>query len=121
VVPPPDGADTALTEGTIRISDECVILEARRGPVLLIWPADRTTWGAAAKAVAFDNYESSGDPESGKTVTVTDGMRVALGGSGGTRDDGETPEEWLADREWVMRPAASCVVDEWWSVGAMTR
>jgi len=38
VVPPQDGADTARTEGTLRIADACVFLDQPGGPSLLVWP-----------------------------------------------------------------------------------
>jgi hypothetical protein len=122
VIEPEDGSDSARNEGTIRITESCVFLERNTRQLLLVWPADRTTWNAERRTVAFKNYESEGDPESGATVSVGNGTHVVVGGSGGTRDaSGQTKEEWLASREWVARPAASCPLDEWWTVGGLTR
>ena len=99
-----------------------MFLVERGDPVLLVWPADRTTWNAQARTITFDNYESRGDPDAGRRVTVGDGMRVVLGGSGGSiAESGTTTEGWVERRQWVARPAASCPLEEWWSVGALTR
>jgi hypothetical protein len=115
VVPPQDGADTARTEGTLRITDACVFLVTTGGPVLLVWPADRTTWNPQARTVAFANFD-------GSTVTVGDGTTVVLGGGGDNDDEsGTTTEAWLARTQWVARPAASCPLDSRWWVGALTR
>jgi hypothetical protein len=59
VVPPQDGADTARTEGTLRITDTCVFLDGPSGPELLVWPADRTTWNAQTRAITFANFDGS--------------------------------------------------------------
>ena len=115
VVPPQDGADTARTEGTLRITDACVFLVTRGGPVLLVWPADRTTWNTQARTIAFANFD-------GRTVTFGDGTRVVVGGSGDSNSDsGTTTEAWLARTPWVARPAPSCPSESWWWVGALTR
>ncbi len=115
VVPPQDGADTARTEGTLRITDTCVFLDGPGGPVLLVWPADRTSWNAQARTIAFSNFD-------GSTVSAGDGTPVVLGGSGGSNDeDGTTSEAWLARTPWVARPADSCPLGSRWWVGALTR
>lgn len=115
VVPPQDGADTARTEGTLRITDACAFLVTPAGPSLLIWPADRTTWNARTRAVSFANFN-------GRTVSAGDGTPVVLGGSGDSSDEsGITTEEWLAQTPWVARPADSCPLDSRWWVGALTR
>jgi hypothetical protein len=115
VVPPQDGADTARTEGTLRVTDSCVFLVTTGGPVLLVWPADRTTWNPQARTVAFANFD-------GSTVSVGDGTPVVLGGGGDNNDEsGTTTEAWLARTQWVARPAPSCPLDSRWWVGALTR
>ena len=115
VVPPQEGADTARTEGELRITDTCVFLATRGGHVLLVWPADRTTWNAQARTIAFSNYD-------GSTVSAGDGTPVVLGGSGDSNEDsGTTTQAWLARTPWVARPAGSCPVASRWWVGALTR
>ena len=115
VVPPQDGADTARTEGTLRITDTCVFLDGPGGPSLLVWPADRTTWNAQTRAITFANFD-------GSTVSAGDGTPVVLGGSGDSNEEGgSTTEAWLARTPWVARPADSCPLDSRWWVGALTR
>ena len=115
VVPPQDGADTARNEGTLRITETCVVLVSNRGPVLLIWPADRTIWNGDARSIAFANYD-------GSTVTATDGASVVVGGSGDSSgESGLTTEEWLAQTLWVEQPAVQCPLDARWWVGALTQ
>lgn len=115
VVPPQGGADTARNEGTLRITETCVVLVTRGGPVLLVWPADRTTWNAEERSIAFANYD-------GSTVTASDGAYVVVGGSGDSNEEsGMTTEAWLARTPWVARPAASCPLEARWWVGALTR
>lgn len=115
VVPPQDGADTARTEGTLRITDTCVFLATSGGDVLLVWPADRTTWNAQARTISFANFD-------GSSVGAGDGTPVVLGGSGDSNEDsGTTTEAWMARTPWVARPADSCPVESRWWVGALTR
>lgn len=115
VVPPQDGADTARTEGTLRITDACVFLDGPGGPVLLVWPADRTSWNAGVRTIAFSNFD-------GSTVSAGDRTPVVLGGGGDSSEEsGTTSQEWLARTPWVAAPAASCPVESWWWVGALTR
>lgn len=115
VVPPQDGADTARTEGTLRITGTCVFLVERGGPVLLVWPVDRTTWNAERGTITFANFD-------GSTVSVGDGTRVVLGGGGDSNDEaGTTTEDWLARTTWVAPPDAACPLDARWWVGALTR
>jgi hypothetical protein len=115
VVPPQDGADTARTEGTLRITSSCVFLVQQGRPVLLVWPADRTTWSAATETIAFANSD-------GSRVSAGNGMRVVLGGGGDSNDEaGTTTEAWLARTTWVARPDPSCPLDARWWVGALSR
>ena len=115
VVPPQGGADTARNEGTLGITETCVVLVTRGGPVVLVWPADRTTWNAEERSITFANYD-------GSTVTASDGAYVVVGGSGDSNEEsGMTTEAWLARTEWVARPDASCPLEARWWVGALTR
>lgn len=111
VVPGEDSADTARTEGTLRITDGCVSLFERGGPVLLLWPADRTTWDPEQKTITFANVD-------GTTATVGDGASVVLGGGGGSSaESGMKIEVWLAQLHWVAPPADGCLLDPYWAVG----
>ena len=85
------------------------------GPVLLVWPADRTTWDAESGTVTFANFD-------GGTASAGDGTRVVLGGGGDSNDEaGTTTEDWLAGMTWVAPPDATCPLDARWWVGALTR
>jgi heat shock protein HslJ len=111
VIPPQDGADTARTEGTLRITDTCVFLEERGGAVLLLWPADRTTWDAEQRTITFANFD-------GTTATVADGQPVVLGGGGGSSaESGVTSGAWVAGMTWVAPPVDGCPLDPYWGVG----
>ena len=113
VIPPQDGADTLRAEGTLRITNTCVYLEwPPRELTLLSWPADRTTWSEASRAITFENVD-------GSVVTVGDGDHVILGGSGGRGKDGISGEEFVKRTEWVAPPASACSLDRWWGVGAV--
>jgi hypothetical protein len=112
VVPPGKaGGDTALTHGTLRITDECVFLEDRDAEQsLLFWSADRVTWSAESHSITFRNVD-------GSTVTLRDGDRVTFGGGGdSTAESGTSGEEWIRRTEWVARPPASCPIDVRWGV-----
>jgi heat shock protein HslJ len=113
VVPPQDGADTARSEGTLRITDACVVLEEADSVMLLVWPADRTRWDPQSQSITFTNFD-------GTIVTASDGDAVALGGGGDSvAEGGITGEEWVRRREWVAPPATACPLDERWDVGAV--
>jgi hypothetical protein len=115
VIPPQDGADTARTEGTLRVTDSCVFLEAPSGDTVLVWPADRTTWSADAATITFKNFD-------GSVVTAHHGDAVVLGGSGDNEEEsGQSSDEWVAGITWVAPPAPTCPLDQRWSVGALER
>lgn len=115
VVPGEDSADTARTEGVMRITDTCTFLAERGGPVLLLWPADRASWDAVGRTITFENFD-------GTTVTVRDEDIVALGGGGGSSSEsGVSVDVWLAQTHWVAQPPASCPLDPYWRVGDVRR
>ena len=115
VVPPQDGADSARTEGTLRITNTCVFLETPREVALLFWPSDRTRWRAEPRTISFTNFD-------GRIVTVRDGDHVVLGGGGDSQaESGVSGEEWLQRMEWVAPPSRSCSLDQRWAVGAVGR
>lgn len=60
--------------------------------------------------------------DDGSTVSAGDGAAVVLGGSGDSSEEsGTTSQDWLARTPWVAPPAATCPVESWWWVGALTR
>jgi hypothetical protein len=113
VVPPQGGSDSARTEGVLEITASCVVLNAAGGPVLILWPADRTAWTAEQQSVEFTNPD-------GVVATAGDGAVVVLGGSGDSNDEtGTTTEAWLARTPWVVPPHDTCPLEERWWVGSL--
>ncbi len=111
VVQAGDSADTARTEGTLRITETCVVLLERGGPVLLLWPANHAAWDSATRTITFDKLD-------GTSVTVGDGESVVLGGGGGTSaESGVAPDVWLVQMTWVVPPRDGCPLDPYFSVG----
>jgi hypothetical protein len=83
------GAQVDGGSGTLRISEDCVVLTPRDGrEVTLVWPSGLTAWEPEAREVVFESFE--GD------VRVADGDTITVGGSGDIAGD------------WVAAPAASC-------------
>jgi hypothetical protein len=63
--------------------------EAGNDLLLLVWPADRTTWNGEEHAVTLENLD-------GSAVTLRDGDRVSLGGGGDSvAESGVSGEEWV--------------------------
>jgi len=113
VRPPEDGADTARTEGTLRITDSCVYLEAAGEVTLLTWPANRTTWNGASHTITFANSD-------GTVVTIGNGEHGVFGGSGDSEaESGISSQEWVNERDWVAPPASTCSLDSRWGIGAV--
>jgi hypothetical protein len=115
VIPPQDGADTARTEGRLRITDDCVFLESPGGIMLLVWPSDRTVWSPEPRTITFANFD-------GSIATVRDGDEAVLGGSGDSQgESGISGEDWVEGIAWVAPPSLSCSLDQRWFVGALGR
>lgn len=111
------GGDMSRAEGTIRITDSCVLLEDRKGHTdILQWGAGQTTWDPETNEVQFRNRD-------GEIIAVRDGQDVALGGSGEHFSDDPTDrdavprDEWMDRMDWVAEPDPSCTYDGSWSVG----
>jgi hypothetical protein len=106
--------DAGLGPGVLSIGDDCVTFKADRGEVavMLVWPADRTTWHPEDRRIVMDQRRDG-------TTHLSDGDRVMLGGVPLTQD---TPEEterirsWL-DASWVQAPDPSCPRDYLFHVG----
>lgn len=114
----PLGGDTALTSGTLRISDQCVFLEADGNATLLVWPREGTTWDASTRTIQFQNRE-------GEFVDLRDGQRVSLGGSGTILEEAPSGEatswgQWVSSIEWEAEPSPTCTADASWAVGQAT-
>lgn len=106
----PTGAE-ALIEGTVEVSARCVTLTGGRDPVLLVWPADGTTWNPDADTIRYDD----GD----QVVELSDGDAFAVGGGGGTlAENGMDVTDWVGNG-WVAEPDDSCPSDDWFFVGGL--
>lgn len=113
VIPPQDGSDTGRLEGTLRITEMCVVLMAGRDSYLLFWQADRTKWSPQLHTITFMNFD-------GTVVTVHDGQKVALGGGGdSSAESGISVQEWIRTMTWIAPPSLTCPLDLRWGVGAV--
>lgn len=113
VIQPQDGTDMARAEGTLRITDTCVVLETSGEVMLLFWPADRTRWNGEKRTITFENLD-------GSVITVADGDHVVLGGGGdSSAEGGISGAEWVKRMEWVRPPASSCPLDPRFGVGGV--
>jgi hypothetical protein len=111
VVPGAGSGGEALIQGTLRITDDCVFLDEQGDDVLLVWPADRTTWTPETRTISFERTD-------GQAVPLADGDEVTFGGGGSSVDEGGMePEDWVAAIEWVSEPPSACVTDTRWSIG----
>jgi hypothetical protein len=111
VVPGAGSGMEALIQGTLRITADCVFLNEQGDDVLLVWPADRTTWTAETGTISFAR-------DDGQTVSLADGDEVTFGGGGSSVDEGDMEaEDWVAAIEWVSEPLPACVTDTRWSIG----
>jgi hypothetical protein len=110
VVPGAGSGAEALIHGTLRITDDCVFLDERGDDVLLVWPADRTTWTPETGTISFER-------DDGQAVPLADGDEVTFGGGGSSVDEaGIKAEDWVAAIEWVSEPPPACVTDTRWSI-----
>ena len=106
----PTGAE-ALIDGTLDVSGRCVTLTGGGDPVLLVWPADGTTWNADSRTIRYDD----GD----QVVELSDGEVFAVGGGGGSvAESGMDVTEWVGNG-WVAEPDDSCPSDSWFFVGGL--
>jgi len=114
VVPGP-GGEESLIEGSLRVGDQCVLLDERGEDVLLIWPADRTRWDADSETITFEST-------TGEIVTLGDGDHVAFGGGGSSVEEGgQSAGAFVAGLDWVSPPAPECMVDTRWFVNELAK
>jgi hypothetical protein len=100
-----DGAMQARNEGTLVLTDRCVFLERGGERELLVWPANQTTWSQATGEIVFRRADD-------EVVKLRDGQHVVLGGGGSSRaEDGLTGQDWADGLDWIVAPAAECLVD----------
>lgn len=101
----------ALTSGTLRLTEDCAVLDTGGEDVLLVWPADRTTWNADERTVTLEDVN-------GDRGTAGDGDQIRVGGGGSTVDEGGAQgDEWVEGVDWVSAPDESCPSDSRWIVG----
>ncbi len=116
----PGNGDMALTTGSLRISDECVVLETLDDrPTLLVWSSAQASWDPQERRILFRTRD-------GGVVELRDGQQVGLGGSGRGLSaevlspgewDGLLWDEWLPTIDWAAAPDPTCRADFVWSVG----
>jgi hypothetical protein len=105
-----DGGMAARNEGTLVVNDDCVFLERGGERLLLIWPADETSWSPANAEIRFQR--SIGDIR-----TMRDGQRVVLGGGEfKTTVDGPNGEKLPRRIDWIAAPDLACSADASWLV-----
>ena len=105
-----DGGMQARNEGTLVLNDQCVFLERGGERVLLLWPANETSWSPATSEIVFRRVD-------GDVVTLRDGERVVLGGgSFSTTVDGLNGEKVPRRIDWVAEPDPGCIADGRWLV-----
>ena len=106
VISPQEGGAQARPEGTVSVSGGCLTVDGPEGEMTLLWPEDRTSWNAEARAVEFRTGED-------ETVDARDGDRVVLTGSAVESGSGQ---DWASNMDWVARPAEDCASDRAWVV-----
>jgi len=108
--PPERNMDAAL-HGRLSITDACVLLIAPPDDkILLVWPADRTSWDDELRRVAFVNQD-------GTAITLRNGMSLRLGGGGFSEDESDiATADWLDQLTLVNPPEPACIPSEGWIV-----
>ena len=106
--------DAAL-HGRLSITEACVLLIAPPDDaILLVWPADRTSWDDEQRTIAFVNQD-------GSELSLRDGMSLRLGGGGWSEGESDlTAVEWLDQWTLVSRPDAQCIAPEAWIVAGVS-
>ena len=103
----PDDVDAmqAGTEGTIRITDECVFLNQNGRDTLLLWDDNRVQWDADSSQITHRNLD-------GASLTISDGDQLLVGGGSASQD---FPDSVVT--AWASEPADACLTGGAWVVG----
>ncbi len=103
--------DEALIGGTLDVTENCLLLDERGEPALLVWPARGTEWNPASGTVIFTNAD-------GSAAELSAGDAVSFSGGGSSFGEGGASSlEFVASVEWVAEPHPDCVTDTRWFVG----
>jgi hypothetical protein len=111
---PPSGNE-ALSTGTLRIEENCVVLISGtdNSRSLVVWPSEGTTWNPDSRTITYTDGETS--------IELADGDYFSVGGGGDNPEEGgQSAAEWAASLDgWVSKPEPACLssVDSWWFVG----
>lgn len=109
VAPPSVTMMEARNVGTLHVDAACVYLERKNGDrELLVWPADRTVWDPANRAISLRN-------QNGAALTMRDGDFVEIGGGRPGAD--VSAADYATNANWEAPPAASCLIGGVWIVG----
>jgi hypothetical protein len=87
------GGMEALTEGIVRIDQDCAYLDHGPEKTLLVWPANRTRWQPPG-SIVFERLD-------GERLVIENGHQYAFGG-------GSKPVV-----DWVNKPNLSCPEAPW--------
>lgn len=92
--------DEALISGTLRITDDCVLLDEGDDPVLLVWLEEQTEWDPLTETVRY----GGGD---GSIAVLGSGDTVSFGGGGSSESEGGMtgPGRHLPRRRAITRPS----------------
>lgn len=114
IVSDPPGGEEARTEGVVRMSDACVVLERADGTsALLVWPEGymaETRWDPESRRIEFRTWSAE------SPVDISDGRSVMLIGSG----PDPIPQDWTESFEWIARPDPSCPADSFFVISDVT-
>lgn len=99
-----EAASQVRMDGTVHVTDQCVLLDVQGEEVLLAWPAARTSWDPATRNITFTNRD-------GTRQVFSDTNRLMLKGSSSRAQNGQTNEAWAASLDWVSPPAQGCLRD----------
>lgn len=86
--PPPVGMDAAL-EGTLRLVDQCLVVEGTDGAhTVPVFPSDEVDWSADVLTWRTKEYRA--------------GDHILLGGGGGSSPDGYLPKGCVGLASWLV-------------------
>jgi hypothetical protein len=97
-------ASQVRMDGTIHVSDRCVLLVVQGEEVQLAWPVARTSWDPATRNITFTNRD-------GRSQIFSDTNQLMFRGSSSRAQNGQTNEAWAASVNWVSPPARECLRD----------